>query len=334
MSCFLSLLQCLVVYITTSSCSTIISESITAEFFGEYAGGNHRYLQQVSDFTRYAYNLQLDSAERPWCNANDLRNETWVTFNKYINTCPSPLFAPRWLTVQQISWKSVRKDAMNRGGSSKYNQTANTNITTPPIGPEPEKNKTKDIIHKYLAFAILLPKHPFSADLFKALLAVGPMFPSVSFVSGTGYDFTDMCAQYNVRSFPQILFFKDGLLKGRFDGEHTPERLAFKLAEWTNLFPRSYPSTHNEYEAISVNARKNLPTSWWSFTPRSVLFNLPVFGYNVTARVPYSTEPIMGTFEFLVPYDSFVFIAAGLYVIARSIYFLWPRKDGNVAEIR
>ena len=69
-------------------------------------------------------------------------------------------------------------------------------------------NKTKDIIHKYLAFTVLLPKHPFSSDLLRALLVVGPMFPSVSFVTGTGYEFRDMCTQYNVRSFPQILFFK------------------------------------------------------------------------------------------------------------------------------
>lgn len=191
---------------------------------------------------------------------------------------------------------------------------------------------TKDIVHKYLAFAILLPKHPFSVDLYKALLSVGPMFPSVSFVAGTGYEFTDMCAQYNVRSFPQILFFKDGLLKGRFDGEHSPERLASKLAGWTNTFPRAYPSTTNEYKLLTAAAQKAMEhnSRWWSPTPRQVLFTLPLLGYNITGRVPYSAEPIVGTFEALVPYDSWLFVVSGLYVLIRGLVSVSTRR-GEIA---
>ena len=81
-----------------------------ADIYGEYAGKQYRFLEQVGAFTNYAFHRQLDAADRQWCNEDDHKNETLMTFNKYLNSCPSKSFAPRWLSAQQISWKSTRKE--------------------------------------------------------------------------------------------------------------------------------------------------------------------------------------------------------------------------------
>ena len=122
------------------------------------------------------------------------------------------------------------------------------------------------------------------------------------------------------------------MLKGRFDGEHTPERLAQKLAEWTQMFPRAYPSTTSGYDAMAAAARKLLaerPVRWWSMPPTTQLFSFSAFGRDVVARWPYTAEPIMGTFERLVPYDSALVVLSGLYVVARSAYFVVSRLRGG-----
>ena len=339
---------------------------VALDDLGEYSGTSSRFLELVGDFTRYALHLQLDLVEQPWCNEGDQLNATLMAFNEHLNSCPSGSFSPRWLSVQQISWKNVRKDAAKKHAdgagingttnSSSSSSSFSKSINFTAVPPSAEKNKTKDIIHKFLAFTVLLPKHPFSSDLLRSLLTVGPMFPSVSFVTGTGYEFRDMCTQYNVRSFPQILFFKvrgvdkspgrrfsscdtpylnsaqDGLLKGRFDGDHTPERLAQKLAEWTQMFPRAYPSTTSGYDAMTAAARKLLaerPVRWWSIPPTTVLFSFSVLGRDVTARWPYAAEPVMGTLESLVPYDSAIVALSGLYVLARLAYILVSRRGGG-----
>jgi hypothetical protein len=45
-----------------------------------------------------------------------------------------------------------------------------------------------------------------------------------------------------------------------------------------------------------------------------VLFQSEIFGQNITMKVPFSSEPIMGSIEDLVPYDSVVIMLAGVYI--------------------
>ena len=158
------------------------------------------------------------------------------------------------------------------------------------------------------------------------------MFPSVTIVTGNGYDFTDMCRQYAVNSFPQLFFFKDGLLAGTYDGAHNTPEVASRLSKWTNSLPRTLPnfSKLSQSQPTSVTYK---PYSYSAYPlekvyfrgPESLLFSFSLFGRIITARVPYATEPIVGSMEYLVQYEALIFIAAGCFVLGRFIFYLVRR---------
>ena len=266
---------------------------------------NAKYISQVPEFTRYYLHFGGSRWTTGVCLPSDAYNETYISLLSKLDRCPRPNYWLRQLSSSQISWKSKKKAIAN-----------GTNVAPPPS----QSNKTKDIIHNYLAFAMMLPKHPFSSDMYKSLVTVGPMFPEVTIVMGSGYEFLDMCAQYSVRSFPQLLFFKKGLLQGRYVGEHRPDLLAGQFARWTKSLPRSLP---NAYQDLRLVKKKDLSANQTLFSPGSVLFQREIFGQNITMKVPFSSEPIVGSIEDLVPYDSVVIMLAGIYTIGRLMYWLY-----------
>ena len=76
-------------------------------------------------------------------------------------------------------------------------------------GEKEERNyESHEVVSEFLAFALLLPGHPYSRDLYFSVVTVAPMYPRVIFVIGNAYEFTELCAQYGVRSFPKLLFFQ------------------------------------------------------------------------------------------------------------------------------
>lgn len=290
--------------------------------FGRKVTASPAYILQVSDFTHYNLYFadQTDSTDR--CSQNDRYNWTQIEFISSIDRCPIKRYSPRFLTSSEISWKD-RPDK-------------NDDETTPPaqkemskVGNSSDENlgtekKTRQIIHKYLAVALLLPKQPFSTDLLRSLIIAGPMFPSVTIVSGNGYDFKEMLWKYNLRSFPQLFFFKDGLLSGTYKGAHSAPEVALKLARWTKTLPRSFPKPLTSTPSYSYVQSKNNTSYFWA--PETVLFVARALGFVVTARVPYCTEPIMGNMEHAVPFDSLLFIFAGCFVLCRAFYFLFADK--------
>lgn len=276
----------------------------------------------VEDFTQY--NLYFKDIKQK-CFAGDINNGSEAAFVLSINRCPNMFYRPRYLTTSQVSW---RLPPPKKGHDLKSEIDENIDGT---ISNASNKSteffqkvvERKEVVHKYLAFALLLQKHPFSTDLLLSLISVGPMFPSVNIVTGGGYDFKEMCSQYNIQSFPQLLFFKDGLLKKRYDGAYTPERVAAKFSNWTDSLPRSLPiSTETVRKAIENQS----DGKYYLWSPDTLLFSTTIFGLLIAAHVPYSSEPIMGTFDFLAPFDSVLFLLSGGFVLTRFLYFLLGKK--------
>lgn len=126
----------------------------------------------------------------------------------------------------------------------------------------PNSNKTvHEVIHPYLVFAILLPQHPFSSDMLESLKVVAPMYPHIAMVIGSAYEFSDFCNQYNARSFPTLLFFKQGLLKHKYKRQLNPWELAHELTRWTNALPTAAPDTGVPYRWLIPSPDSNVTGS-------------------------------------------------------------------------
>lgn len=285
-------------------------------------------LERVSDFTHYSLHFKESSRIVGRCHLDNLNNGTHQAFTKSIDRCSARNYSPRYLMTSQISWKSTQSESKDdasesiNGSDSIGSKNATSNTT--------EKKKVeREIIHKYLAFALLLPQQPFSTDLLKSIISVGPMFPTVTIVSGSGYDFTELCRQYNVRSFPKLFFFKDGLLSGTYNGEYSAPEIASRLASWTQTLPKALPMPITRLPSHIFPEDKNLRYYFWA--PGSILFSSKIFGYKVIIRVPFCTEPIISNSKELVPYDSLVFVLSGLFVLIRFIQYLYFFNSANVS---
>lgn len=277
---------------------------------------NPASILQVSDFTHYNLYFADQASFIDRCFHGGIYNWTQIEFMSNIDRCPVQRYSPRFLTTSQISWKDRPEKNTDESLSQAAQNFNNSNATDELPGNE---KKTKEIIHKYLAVALLLPNQPFSTDLLRSLIIVGPMFPSVTIVSGNGYDFKEMLWKYNLRSFPQLFFFKDGLLSGTYKGAHSAPEVALKLAKWTKTLPKSYPKPLQS--SPNYNYAQNRNDSGYSWAPETVLFVAKAFGIAITARVPYCTEPIMGNVEKAVAYDLLLFIFAGCFFLCRVLYF-------------
>ena len=175
-------------------------------------------------------------------NHQQSRNTTQDWIDKLIDRCPNPHYYPRVVTSNQISWKKVEKHTSKsppKNTTADLNLTNDTNVDSDKIDEIEDSNT---VVHEYMAFALLIPHHPFSADLASALRIVMPMFPSIKLVVGNGHDFKSLCSQYGVSSFPQLLLFTKGLLRGKYHHDIKPHIMAEELAVWTSSFPKSLPN--------------------------------------------------------------------------------------------
>ena len=105
-----------------------------------------------------------------------------------------------------------------------------------PLSPAPVP------ISEYLAFLLVLKHDPFSDQMNAITQAVAPAFPQVHFVKGDGAQFTLFAAQYNVRSYPRLLFFKDGILQATFRGRQktTSALVAFMTNQTSGSLPKAF----------------------------------------------------------------------------------------------
>ena len=150
--------------------------------------------------------------------------------------------------------------------------------------------------HQYL----LLPNHPFSADLYQELKIVGSMFPTVSFAVGNGYEFTDLCVQYGIQNFPKLLFFKNGLLHAAYRGEHTAAEIAAHLSVWTSSLPKAIPVPIEWRELPASHSKKRNSFESVSDYPK--------------------LDPIFWIDPSVFDIDYYLYIMSTIYAIFRGVY--------------
>ena len=180
-----------------------------------------------------------------------------------------------------------------------------------------------------MAFAMVLPNHPFSDEMYKSISNIVTMYPNVKTVVGSGYEFSEMCSQYGVRSFPKLLLYTKGHLYKSLS-ILKPSDLSGEFAKWTKSYPRTYPRKHidsslyillNQTEKFHITLNK-------TFTGiSSISFSYPAFIF-------HSTEPIMGSSEFLARWDSngYLMIIACFYIYMRCLW--WHFKKTGEQEGR
>jgi len=273
--------------------------------------------RDIKLFTRYslffkAFSRDLaqrlgDDSSGDVCTVSEAQNSTAVALESMINRCPNVKYFPRLLTTKQVSWKKTNKSA-----NKSENQTRNAS----------SQDSNDEVVSEFLAFTLLLPDHPFSSDLYYALTAVAPMFPRVTFVIGSAHEFHELCSQYGVRSFPKLLFFHKGILRGKHSRAHEAGALAAEIAKWTKLLPKSFPIDRKLVTAVatssSLKSRKP-PDERGNFSFSDFLSWLPDIGPSI--------EPIAVSHEALVKWDRLIFFLSGLYVVGRILYRLLISKS-------
>ena len=245
-------------------------------------------------------------------------NITALIFEKMINRCPKVNYFPRLLSPNQVSWKKTKLSKENDTEMNNQNHESDRK----------DKSESKEIISEFLAFTLLLPNHPFSNDLYLAIVAIAPMFPRVTFVVGNAREFGELCGQYVVRSFPKLLFFQKGILKGKHSMKHEAGALAAEIAKWTKLLPSSVPINKKFLEQTIKKVAKNStrylnhssPSS--SSSPSSYVSSMFSDSLSWLPDIGPSIEPISLSSELLTDYDGLIFVLSGIYVAIRLSYQL------------
>ena len=165
----------------------------------------------VRQFTSYAlkHHIYEEDFKESSCPVEVTKNVTEILFESTIDRCVYMKYYPRHLYPKQVSWRRTK-------GHGQYPKSSNGKFWNGTLssGAHDEDHETEgkiyesdEIVSEFLAFALLLPGHPFSSDLYLSIVTVAPMYPRVIFVIGNANEFTELCAQYGVRSFPKLLFF-------------------------------------------------------------------------------------------------------------------------------
>jgi len=247
----LSLVITLVAFIRTSFAIHPTFSSV-AEW---KASKNSDKFGMVKDYVHYKLYfdpVNHDSAEA--CQKFDgeqLNNRTARLFAMAIDTCPVKKYSPRVLSSAQVSFKRHNDDDSKR--PSRNESIPDTNITTNSSGVNTTEEDSDDnnVVHEYLAIAVVLPHHPFSRALIDAVRVISPMYPSVTIYFAIATEFESLCNQYAVRAFPSLLLFHKGLLVEKHSNynneKYKPAKLAKRFSRWTNSLPRTDPT------AVSVS---------------------------------------------------------------------------------
>lgn len=278
----------------------------------------------VKDFVSYSMHFNVFDRilhDTLICYPEDQFNLTLAHqyIDSFVTSCGNPYFFPRTLAKNQISWEKVKKNYTS--STSSTNSIVSDNITNATDNSDSISSddalihnnnngtkKTREIIHDYLGIALLLPDHIYSTKLLRAIISVGPMYPSVSFAISSALEMKAFCSQYNVHSLPKFLFFRKGFLIGRYSGVHNVESVAAQISVWTGLYPNAVP-IRNPY-LVFAPPLNPLDAS-------STLFE------RLNRLLGPSTEPIKAHFEYANLLEGHVFLATLLYVIARLVYILY-----------
>jgi len=251
----------------------------------------------IKDFTKYSLvfvRRESILSDKMMCQAGEIHNDTSIRFMSEINMCGEPGYFPRILATTQVSWKRNRNEDKFDDDSS--DSSGKNDVT----------KRSKEIVHKYLVFALLLPRHPFSAELYHHLSVVAPMFPSITVVYGNGYHFQELCTQYGVRSFPKLLLFNNGTLTEKYSRKRSPEKLAAYFSKWSNSLPRSIPVEKD----FALDPHPSL-------LRRALVDKLIEYRLHSSQEHENILEPTAGLMEPLSEWDSSVFVCCSVYAIVR-----------------
>lgn len=222
------------------------------------------------------------------CSRGSLHNITESTIYNNLSVCPNEKYRIRRILRSQISWKPV--DNQGKRGNSSHVDAKNQGTN---------QTNNKDKVHNFLAFALLLPEHPFSKDMEIAMRQVAPMFPQISMIVGDAHEFADLSSKYLIHAYPALLFFKGGIYVGDFhEDKVNVADLAAYLSWWTRSFPRSIPNT------ITV---KTVIRSPRSFMPAA------------------NMEPFLGSISFYNELDRICYLAAAFYCCVRALQIFFSK---------
>jgi hypothetical protein len=304
-------------------------------------------------------------------------NSSNLYFMKHIDRCIRIEYFPRILNVNQISWKNTKdknETNINNDDDNILNNNTNSSIINSNNNTIIKKSTAHEIIHEYLAFALLLPDHPFSNDLYQSLTVISPMFPNVNIVVGNGYEFSDMCVQYSIKSFPKLLFFKKGLLIGRYNNNQNAYELSAQFSKWSQSFPKALPYYRNKVlkpikknnnnnnnnnnntdnninklinlieKSKTINLLDDIKIILVKFNCKTIYniyediiiiieLNKETLKSNIKdlwklyeSKIPVATEPVVGTFDYLIEHDSNIIFISFLYFIIRMLMFILGYK--------
>lgn len=311
---------------------------------------DHNKFAMVGDYVHYKLYFPSEEHTTKTCLPSELNNKTASLFASAIDMSPVPNYTPRILSSSQVSFKKVdevpqeisRNSTHFLHNQSVYSVPDEVNFTHP---VEADTNTTEDkddVIHEYLAIALVLPQHPFSRALVDSIRTVSPMFPSVTVYFGIASEFQGMCSQYGVRSFPTLLLFDKGLLVDKFKNtngvKYKPEKLAQRLSRWTNQLPRSDPictvhqlTTEDPYlEVQDMTALRYAVAEWFAhahdFFSNMWRENVTISNILEASLSPWrgnfgsSIEPIISLANEPKAWDVPIYLLSAVYVFVRVIY--------------
>lgn len=310
---------------------------------------------ELTNFIHYHYYFHTSKSSSPesWMMCSSNRTEHALISK--ITKCANSDFFPRIVENSQISWKSVKKSS-HRNNRQKNNNNTSTNGHSSSSNSKDNGSKIDDddledsrtMIHQFMAFALVLPQHPFSSELIHALRVTAPMFPQIHVVVGNGYEFSSMSTQYGISSYPQVLLFTKGFLRTKLHHRAAVNvtNLALEFATWTKSFPSTYPNIPTSIKRSSNHNKLSYDyfnRTFYQFdnflfgctgqntTLCDMLVNLAQYLDNtrnyLLKRIVlrHSLEPIMGTLESAIEMDKYGYfwLSSGCYVFIRALFLLW-----------
>lgn len=326
----MKILGSLILYVLCLSTRKTVASKATGLSNWENSTDPLKY-EMVLRFMNYAlaYNEVDIKDERRFCSLNDDTNSTASVIEGMLKSCVNRDYFPRILSSKQVSLKKVKSNeevSKDQDVSEKRHSRGNR---------KPQQDSVKsdgdESIHKYLAFALVLPKHPFSRQLIDSLHTVAPLFPHITVYFGIGYEYQELCSQYGVRSFPKLLFFHNGLLTNKYGKSRDPETVAYHFAKWTQSLPEALPVSRRSSRTLRRGIFSNYnSTSYFPVSNESHWVVKTADTWLVKASAGRSVEPLITLSPVAVNWDFEIFLFSGCYVMLRFAYsVIVSKKEGH-----
>ncbi|CAM9502026.1 unnamed protein product [Phaeothamnion confervicola] len=182
-----------------------------------------------------------------FCDAIDGQNATWRLFHESIDRCAAPAPRLRVITPQMLLWSSDRQEEKER----KPGRTGSGAPNAAASSKQARRREKTGRSHPFICFLLIAEDDYFSMVLERALKAVvGAFSHQVWFCKGYGTVLTRLTSEFDVRSLPRLLFFKDGRLVSSLSASNSPvlvryetgaPALAAWLAEQVGALPAAQP---------------------------------------------------------------------------------------------